>query len=135
MMAARLANPVNFRQENPPTFHLEFIFPNLWQNHISEKVRVVAAFVPVDDNHTLLYLRFYQNFLRLPGLGKLVARLAMPSNVYIAHEDRRVVITQQPKSSGLKIGEVLIQGDLPVIEYRRKRAELQEAAKLRIAQA
>ena len=40
--------------------------------------------------------------MRLPVLGKLVARLAMPSNVYIAHEDRRVVITQQPKASGLK---------------------------------
>ena len=86
---------------------------------------VLAAFVPVDDEHTILYLRFYQRFMRFPLLGKLVARLAMPSNVYIAHEDRRVVITQQPKASGLKIGEVLIPGDLPIIEYRRKRAALQ----------
>ena len=51
--------------------------------------------------------------------------LAMPSNTHIAHEDRRVVITQQPKPSGLKIGEILIQGDLPIIEYRKKRSELQ----------
>lgn len=107
--------------------HLEFLFPNLWQNYISEKVRIVAAFVPVDDAHTILYLRFYQNFMRVPVLGQLIANLAMPSNVYIAHEDRRVVITQQPKASGLKIGEVLIQGDLPIIEYRRKRAALQKA--------
>lgn len=107
--------------------HLEFIFPNLWQNYISEKVRVVAAFVPVDEEHTLLYLRFYQKFMRLPLLGTLVARLAMPTNVYIAHEDRRVVITQQPKASGLKIGEILIQGDLPIIEYRRKCAAMQTA--------
>jgi phenylpropionate dioxygenase-like ring-hydroxylating dioxygenase large terminal subunit len=105
--------------------HLEFIFPNLWQNYISEKVRILAAFVPVDEDHTLLYLRFYQNFVRLPILGELVARLAMPSNLYIAHEDRRVVITQQPKASGLKISEILIQGDLPIIEYRKKRAGLQ----------
>jgi hypothetical protein len=105
--------------------HLEFIFPNLWQNYISEKVRILAAFVPVDEEHTLLYLRFYQRIIRFPVLGKLVARLAMPSNVYIAHEDRRVVITQQPKASGLKIGEILIQGDLPIIEYRKKRAVLQ----------
>jgi phenylpropionate dioxygenase-like ring-hydroxylating dioxygenase large terminal subunit len=105
--------------------HLEFIFPNLWQNYISEEVRIFAAFVPVDEEHTLLYLRFYQKFMRLPVLGKLVARMAMPSNVFIAHEDRRVVITQQPKASGLKIGEILIQGDLPIIEYRKKRAALQ----------
>jgi phenylpropionate dioxygenase-like ring-hydroxylating dioxygenase large terminal subunit len=108
--------------------HLEFIFPNLWQNYISDNVRILAAFVPVDAEHTLLYLRFYQNFMRLPLLGKWVARLAMPMNLRIAHEDRRVVTTQQPKASGLKIGEILIQGDLPIIEYRRKRAALQNQA-------
>jgi hypothetical protein len=35
--------------------------------------------------------------------------------VYIAHE----AIKKQLKASGLKIGEILIQGDLPIIEYRR----------------
>ena len=108
--------------------HLEFIFPNLWQNYISEKVSILAAFVPVDEEHTLLYLRFYQKFMPAPVIGKLIASLAMPMNIKIAHEDRRVVITQQPKASGLKIGEVLIQGDLPIIEYRRKRESLQKAA-------
>ncbi len=117
--------PGNLSPKASSSVHLEFIFPNLWQNYISDHVRIVAAFVPVDEEHTLLYLRFYQNFMRLPVLGKLVARLAMPSNVYIAHEDRRVVVTQQPKASGLKIGEILIQGDLPIIEYRKKRAALQ----------
>jgi len=108
--------------------HLEFIFPNLWQNYITEKVSILAAFVPVDEENTILYLRFYQRFMRLPLLGQVIARLAMPANVHIAHEDRRVVITQQPKASGLKIGEILIQGDLPIIEYRRKRAVLQNLA-------
>jgi phenylpropionate dioxygenase-like ring-hydroxylating dioxygenase large terminal subunit len=117
--------PGSLSSKSATSVHLEFIFPNLWQNYISPEVRILAAFVPVDDEHTLLYLRFYQKFMRLPVLGKLVARLAMPSNLYIAHEDRRVVITQQPKTSGLKIGEILVQGDLPVIEYRRKRAALQ----------
>jgi phenylpropionate dioxygenase-like ring-hydroxylating dioxygenase large terminal subunit len=106
--------------------HLEFILPNLWQNYISDDTRILAAFVPVDDSHTLLYLRFYQHFLPIPILGSLAAKLAMPANLYIAHEDRRVVVTHQPQPSGLKIGEALIQGDLPIIEYRRKRDELQK---------
>ena len=117
--------PSELSPKSSTSIHLEFIFPNLWQNYISPQVRIMAAFVPVDDEHTLLYLRFYQKFMHLPVLGNLVARLAMPSNVYIAHEDRRVVITQQPKASGLMIGEILIQGDLPIIEYRRKRSALQ----------
>ncbi len=117
--------PSDIRREEARSVHLEFILPNLWQNYISSDVRIVAAFVPVDESHTLLYLRFYQHFLPWPIIGKLAAKLAMPSNIYIAHEDRRVVETHQPQPSGLKIGETLIQGDLPIIEYRRKRAELQ----------
>jgi phenylpropionate dioxygenase-like ring-hydroxylating dioxygenase large terminal subunit len=116
--------PGHIRREEARSVHLEFIFPNLWQNYISSDVRILAAFVPVDESHTLLYLRFYQRFLPVPVIGKLAAKLAMPSNIYIAHEDRRVVVTHQPQPSGLKIGETLIQGDLPIIEYRRKRAEL-----------
>ena len=116
--------PSELSSKAATSVHLEFIMPNLWQNYISPQVRILAAFVPVDDEHTLLYLRFYQKFMTVPFLGRLVAKLAMPSNLYIAHEDRRVVVTQQPKASGLKIGEVLIQGDLPIIEYRRKREEL-----------
>ncbi|MCR4406587.1 MAG: aromatic ring-hydroxylating dioxygenase subunit alpha [Anaerolineae bacterium] len=110
-------------------FWLEFIFPNLWQNHISEDVRVVAAFVPVDEEHTLLYLRFYQKFLKVPLVRDVVNRLAMPFNLLVAHQDRRVVVTQQPKPSALRIGEQLIQGDRPIIEYRRRRQELLDAAK------
>jgi phenylpropionate dioxygenase-like ring-hydroxylating dioxygenase large terminal subunit len=119
--------PSELSAQSASSVHLEFIFPNLWQNYISEQVRILAAFVPVDDEHTLLYLRFYQKFIRLPLLGQLVSRLAMPLNVRITHEDRRVVVTQQPKASSLKMGEILIQGDLPVIEYRRKRAALQNS--------
>lgn len=122
--------PSELSPKEARSVHLEFIFPNLWQNYISESVRILAAFVPVDEAHTLLYLRFYQNFIRFPPLGRLFALLAMPSNIYIAHEDRRVVVTQQPRASGLKIGETLIQGDLPVIEYRRKRAALQDQAEV-----
>ena len=105
-------------------YKLEFIFPNLWQNHISVDLRIVAAFVPVDEEHTLLYLRTYQRFLTLPVLGKLVALLSMIGNLYIAHQDRRVVVTQQPKPSALVMGEKLIQGDHPIVAYRRRRQEV-----------
>jgi phenylpropionate dioxygenase-like ring-hydroxylating dioxygenase large terminal subunit len=110
------------------TFHLEFIFPNLWQNYIGENVRVVAAFVPVDNEHTLLYLRFYQNFLRLPLLKQAVNRLAMPFNTYIAHQDRVIVETELPKRTELRMGEKLIPADGPIIAYRRHREELLQAA-------
>jgi phenylpropionate dioxygenase-like ring-hydroxylating dioxygenase large terminal subunit len=125
--APRPANELSPREGQ---VRLEFIMPNLWQNHISDNVRVVAAFVPVDDEHTLLYLRFYQKFLPVPVLGKWVAQLAMPSNVYIAHQDRVVVETQKPKASSLRGGnEKPIKADAPIIEYRRQREQLKALVK------
>lgn len=112
-------------------FKLEFILPNLWQNYISPDVRIVAAFIPVDEEHTLLYLRFYQRFLTVSLLGQLVARLAMPFNKIVAHQDRRVVVTQEPKASALRSGEKLIPGDNPIVQYRHRREELLVAAQER----
>ncbi|NLE76149.1 MAG: aromatic ring-hydroxylating dioxygenase subunit alpha, partial [Chloroflexi bacterium] len=73
-------------------------------------------------------LRFYQNFLRVPILRGLVNRLAMPLNLLVAHQDRRVVVTQEPKASGLTLGEKLVQGDRPIVAYRTRRQELQQEA-------
>jgi phenylpropionate dioxygenase-like ring-hydroxylating dioxygenase large terminal subunit len=111
---------------HPSGFRLEFIFPNLWKNRISDDVRVVAAFAPVDEGHTVLSLRFCQRFVRLPLLCDLVTWAGMPLNVRVAHQDRRVVETHQPQASGLRIGEKMIQADRPIIEYRRRREELME---------
>jgi phenylpropionate dioxygenase-like ring-hydroxylating dioxygenase large terminal subunit len=119
---------------HPSGFRLEFIFPNLWQNRISDDVRIVTAFVPVDEEHTLLYLRFYQRFLTVPVLRDLMAWAAMPFNLAVAHQDRRVVETHQPQPSGLRIGEKMIQGDRPIVEYRRRREELIKMAQQGVAQ-
>jgi len=112
-----------------PAFHLDFRFPNLWQNWIAESMRIVAAFVPVDDERMLLYLRFYQKFVRVPGLRAIFNRIFMPFNLIIAHQDRRIVATQRPRASGLNIGENLVRGDGPIAAYRARRQELIEEAK------
>jgi len=120
--------PSELSFEEARSVHLEFIMPNLWQNYIREDVRVVIAFTPVDEDNSILYLRFYQRFVRNRPLGKLIAWMGMPFNLIVAHQDRRVVITHQPQPSSFKSDEKLIQGDLPIIEYRKKRAALKEQA-------
>ncbi|MHB8962306.1 MAG: Rieske 2Fe-2S domain-containing protein [Saccharofermentanales bacterium] len=109
-------------------FSLQFQMPNLWQNRISDSVRIVAVFAPVDESNTHIYLRFYQNFMKLPVLRQIIGRLSNISNRYILHQDRRVVLMQRPVKTELDMGEKLIQGDLPIIEFRRKRAELKKQA-------
>ncbi len=120
--------PNQLRPKDSGSVHLELIFPNLWQNYISPDLRVLAAFTPVDAENTILYLRFYQRFMTIPILGKLIAQISMPSNLYIARQDRRVVHTHREPASSMELGEKLIQADLPIIEYRKRRAELQNQA-------
>lgn len=108
-------------------FHLQFQMPNIWQNIIGDKLRIFAAFVPVDEENTRIYLRFYQKFLRVPVLKQLVNGLGAVMNTVILHQDRRVVLTQLPKKSDFRMKENLVQGDLPILEYRKRRDLLKRA--------
>jgi phenylpropionate dioxygenase-like ring-hydroxylating dioxygenase large terminal subunit len=105
-------------------FSLQLLIPNLWQNRISDKVRITAVFAPIDDENTHIYLRFYQRFMNVPVLKNIVSWFSNISNKIILHQDRRVVLTQLPKKSELMMNENLIQGDLPIIEFRKKREQL-----------
>jgi phenylpropionate dioxygenase-like ring-hydroxylating dioxygenase large terminal subunit len=109
---------------------LYFRFPNIWQNNIAPDYRIVVAFAPVDDEHTILYLRVYQRFVRIPILRSLVNLLNILASIYITWQDKTVVETQRPLRTDLRIGEHPIQGDNPIIQYRRRRRELLDAAGL-----
>ncbi len=116
--------PADYAAPPEHPYQLCFVFPNVWENRISDDLRVTAAFAPIDDENTLMYLRFYQRFLKTPGLRQVVNWLGAQSNNLVAREDRPIVETQRPYRSDLKIGEKLIPGDAPIISYRRHRAEL-----------
>jgi phenylpropionate dioxygenase-like ring-hydroxylating dioxygenase large terminal subunit len=107
---------------------LQFRFPNLWQNCISDDMRIFIAFSPVDEENTLMYIRYYQKIVKLPVLKDIFNLFGTLGNLVIERQDKRVVVTQQPKRSDLRIGEKLIQGDGPIIEYRRRRQALIESA-------
>ena len=104
--------------------YLKFKFPNLWMNHISEKLRVIIYFAPVDDENTILYIRFYNKFTPLPAVNRLIAQVGKVMNLVVERQDRRVVITQKPKASSYRSNEKLLVGDGPVIQYRRMRDAL-----------
>jgi len=105
-------------------FSLQLQMPNIWQNIISKDIRIVAIFAPIDDEHTQIYIRFYQKFMKMPILKQLVNAMSTFSNKYILHQDRKIVLTQLPIKSELAMNEKLIQGDAPIIEYRKKRQAL-----------
>jgi len=102
--------------------YLEFIYSNLWQNHISENMRILAFFAPVDSQRTAIYIRYYIRPTGIKHIDTAFARLGMFLNVYILHQDRRVVESQNPAI----IGDKLIAADLPIAIFRRMLLEDKE---------
>jgi phenylpropionate dioxygenase-like ring-hydroxylating dioxygenase large terminal subunit len=107
---------------------IQFYFPNLWHNWLGDKLHLLIAFVPIDDATTLMYIRAYQKIMTAPGLRTVFNWINAMGNFVIERQDRRVVITQEPKRADLNIGETLIAGDAPIVQYRRRRRELIEKA-------
>ena len=109
--------------------YLTFIFPNIWQNHIMDSMRIIVAFVPIDDNHTLFYLRTYQKMVKLPVLRNIYFVFTRIFNLVVLKQDRTVVETHQSAASSLKMDENLIPGDQPIILYRKLREKLRKERK------
>ncbi len=108
--------------------YLKFRYPNIWMNHIADKIRVVIYFAPVDEENTILYLRFYNRITGFKPLNRFIAAVGSLANLLVERQDKRVVITQKPKPSALKSGEKLLMGDGPIIEYRKRREQLKTRA-------
>lgn len=108
--------------QRPP--FLEFIFPNIWQNRISDDLRIFVAFAPIDEENGMFYLRYYQRMVHLPVIKTLFNWAGVLGSRYIANQDKRVVSRQDPKKSSLRNGEKFVQGDRIILTYRRRREEL-----------
>jgi phenylpropionate dioxygenase-like ring-hydroxylating dioxygenase large terminal subunit len=104
--------------------NLTFKYPNMWLNHITDKIMVLAYFIPVDDENSIIALRFYNKITKIRLINKIIAWFGSRANKIIERQDKRIVITQSPKASSLRMGENLVAADMPIIEYRQKREEL-----------
>lgn len=110
-------------------FYISFKFPNIWINHISDKMKIIIFFAPVDDENTILFIRFYTKITSFKPINNLVAYFGKFGNRMIERQDKRVVVTQKPKASSLFSSEKLIPGDAPIIKYRTLREEFKKAAR------
>ena len=117
--------PKNADQCVIKTTNLTFKFPNMWLNHVTDKIQILAFFIPVDEERSIIALRFYNRITPFRPVNKAIAWLGSRANKIVERQDKRVVRTQLPKASALSIGENLVAADLPIVEYRRRRHELQ----------
>lgn len=105
--------------------NLTFKYPNMWLNHVTDKIQILAYFVPVDDEHAIISLRFYNHITGIRPIDKLIAALGGVANKVVERQDKRIVETQLPKKSSLRMGESLVIADPPIMEYRSRREQLQ----------
>ncbi|MCA0315779.1 MAG: aromatic ring-hydroxylating dioxygenase subunit alpha [Candidatus Melainabacteria bacterium] len=103
--------------------YFHFKFPNIWYLNISPTLKQMLAFVPVDDNTTVMYVRAYQAFVTLPLLEKLVGKVLAASNRVILNQDKAAVITHSPSSSLLASEEKLYPSDRGIAWFRKQFSE------------
>ncbi len=106
------------------TTNLMFHFPNIWLNTVNEKIKIFAFFVPVDEETSILAVRFYNRITGCKPVDAFIAWLGKYANKIIERQDKRVVETQQPVKSELRMTENLVAADFPIIEYRSRRDAL-----------
>ena len=94
-------------------------------NTITEKMRILAFFVPIDEEHCILSVRFYTKMTGIGFIDSFIAWLGKWANLVVERQDKKVVETQRPKKSSLRMNENLVMADWPIMEYRRRREELQ----------
>ena len=103
------------------TTNLTFKFPNIWLNTINEKLRILAFFVPVDDENCILSVRFYTKVTGIGFLDSFIAFIGKWMNLVVERQDKRIVETQRPKRSQLRMNENLVAADRPIMEYRERK--------------
>ena len=105
----------------PPS--LLFLFPGLWRLVISDRLRNVIAFVPINDRLTRYYLQVYHRH-RNPLVALPFGWMMDLSNRFILNQDRRVVVTQTPACSLDATDDRLVGADRAIVAFRRQLAAL-----------
>ncbi len=106
--------------QNSTSTSFEFKFGNIWLlNILPDKFTQFLAFVPIDEHNTKLYLRTYQNFLKIPVLKELLGLIFNQQSKIILNQDKRVVLSQRPLNSLESLNENLYPSDKGIIYFRQ----------------
>jgi len=103
---------------------LQFRFANIWQNWIADDLRIMIAFVPVDDENSIMYGRFYQRIVRVPILRELFGIFGVIGSIIITCQDKRVVTRIVPKNPAKTDQDHLRVSDSAVVAYRKRKKQL-----------
>lgn len=91
-------------------------------------MRIFGVFAPVDDENTVVYMRFYQKIVNIPFIKSIINLIGKKYSDIVLKQDKNVVKTQSRKESYLGMPEEkLIAGDMPIIVYRSTRDKFKKS--------
>ena len=93
------------------------------------KFLTVFAAVPIDDEHTRIYVRSSQGFVTFPLLGWIATWLKHWLDMAALWQDKQALFTVQPKNADHAKGEVLLEFDEHIVAYRKMRRRLLDEIK------
>ena len=106
-----------------PAAHIELLAPCIWRNKTGP-VYQFLAFVPVDERRMIYYVRTYQKMVTVPGLDWCIGAAQRLLNGFVLRQDTPLVEGQPLGETRLRMGEVLVPSDGPIVAYRRWREAL-----------
>ncbi|MGI9329516.1 MAG: Rieske 2Fe-2S domain-containing protein [Gammaproteobacteria bacterium] len=112
---------VNLLQDEGIRHHVDFTYPNIWTQNLSDRYGMSCAFAPINDRQTEVYCRVHHG-LSSPLLRPLLQLWCRFSNYLVFHEDQEILDSQQPRSSDDALEEKLVPSDGGVIAFRKLRA-------------
>ena len=99
---------------------IDFLGPSIWRLPTGP-VWQFLAFVPIDEERMIYYSRAYQGMVSVPGLSWMIGKVGAVFSQRVLRQDEAVVCSQPPGATRLRMGELLVPSDGPIIAYRRWR--------------
>lgn len=105
-------------------FRADTLLPCLGMVELTPKLRIFVSSTPVDDGHTWLWFRYQQEYTRLPVLRRLLAWVAVQSELrFVQPQDWRIFEAMAPGTID-EVPHSYVRSDLGIGLYRKRRAEL-----------
>lgn len=111
------------KESRPPgtglRFDIDVGYPGVLRLRFSPRLDAAVVCTPVDAEHTWISARFHQQYVRLPGLRWLIARLAIAFEFrLIQPDDHRMVRSSLPRSGALSHG-TLVRADRAIVAWHQ----------------
>jgi hypothetical protein len=103
--------------------------------NFANRIQGIAVCTPVDGEHTWVSILYEQQYVRVPGLRKLIAWLMIQGELRLVQpDDLRILRSSTPRTAGLRTG-VLVHADRGLAEWHKLHARALAASAAVTAEA